>query len=843
MKRIYLLIIVTLFYFSGMAQIKKADRHFENWNYFRAAKLYEKVAEKHPGADVFYKLGECYRIMKQYNKEEQAAYDMVNAAGVYNKPEFYLNYGLVLRENGWYRQSKAAFSKYSELRPNDPSGNFFSDAIDIVLNDQKWDESITIKNVAELNTENADFCPVAYGDGIVFTSSRKTPDHNKIDGWTGANYLDLYYAQKGSANINFISVSPFMQKKRAVNDGPVSFSYKHDTIYLSRSGKTIKSNGRSPSWIDQNKIYSSVKKDGNWRKFKPFVYNNDSFSVAIPYISTNGLRLYFASDMPGGYGETDLYYCNREGNKWGKPINMGPNINTFNREKFSYIDHAGNFYFSSDGYQGFGGMDICVALNQNGTLQKAIPMKYPFNSYSDDYGINFIEDGKTGYLSSNRESGGMGDDDIFYFDLNGNDLPEDLTASVYTIGYRPKPKSLDVRFLVNSPKNIPVERLMSETFPLRNYVFFDLGSTEIPDRYVMLNRDQVKEFKEDQLEAFASTNISGRSKRQMTAYYNVLNIVGERLQKNPSSAITLVGSSGKGPEDGVVMAESVKKYLTKIFQIDDERISIEGRDKPKIPSEQLGGMLELELLREGDRRVSIESSSPALLMEFQAGSETLLKPVEITGILEAPIESYVTFNVEGAKEVFSSWSMEIANNDGMSHYMGPYTREKVSIPGKDFLGNEPAGDFRITMTGEAFDGSSVVKDTTIHVELWKQTNHDEGMRFSVIFEFNDSRSIAIYKKYLTEIVTPKIPKDGTLIIHGYTDIIGTKKNNLNLSLARATDVSNIFKSVLSNANRSDVKIEVYGFGEDEMVAPFGNKLPEERFYNRTVIIDIIPGRL
>jgi flagellar motor protein MotB len=68
-------------------------------------------------------------------------------------------------------------------------------------------------------------------------------------------------------------------------------------------------------------------------------------------------------------------------------------------------------------------------------------------------------------------------------------------------------------------------------------------------------------------------------------------------------------------------------------------------------------------------------------------------------------------------------------------------------------------------------------------------------------------------------------------------------NNLKLSLARATDVSNIFKRALSNANRTDVKIKVYGFGEDETVAPFENKLPEERFYNRTVIIDIIPGRL
>ncbi len=840
MKRVYLSMIVALFSLSGMAQTPKADRLFENWDYFRAAKLYEKEAEKNPSADVYYKLGECYRIMKQYTNEEQAAYDKVNAAGVYHKPEFYLNYGLVLRENGRYVQAKAAFRKYSELMPNDPHGKFFSDAIGIVLKDQRWDEPISIVNVAELNTENADFCPVFYDDGLVFTSSRKTFNHEKIYSWTGANFMDLYYAKKGNSNTNFTSVNSFSKKNKAYNDGPACFSANFDTIYISRVEKYLKGIQKKTLKIERNKIFVSAKKDGIWLKSVPFAYNSDSFSVAIPYLSPDGMRLYFASNKPGGYGETDLYYCMREGNKWGKPINMGPNINTFNREKFPYIDNAGNFYFSSDGYQGFGGMDICVALNQNGTLQKAIPMKYPFNSYSDDYGIMFIEDGKTGYFSSNREAGGIGDDDIFYFDLKGRDMPEDLVASVYTIGYLPKLQDLEVQFVVNSPKNVLGERRVRETFPLRNYVFFDLGSTEIPDRYVLLTRDQVKEFKEDQLEEFASKNKIGRSKRQMTAYYNVLNIVGDRLGKSPTSAITLVGSSEKGPKDGVAMAQSIKKYLTSVFQINENRISIEGRDKPKLPSEQLGGMLELELLREGDRRVSIESRSPALLMEFQAGPGASLKPIEFNVIQEAPLESYVTFNVDGANEALSSWSMEIMDMQGISHLHGPYTREKVSIAGKYLLGKKPAGDFMITMTGETYNGTQIIKDTTIHVELWKQNINDEGLRYSVIFEFDDSRSIALYEKYLTDIVTPKIPKGGSLIIHGYTDIIGTERNNLKLSLARATDVSNIFKRALSNANRNDVKIEVYGFGEDQDLSPFENSLPEERFYNRTVIIDIVP---
>ena len=242
----------------------------------------------------------------------------------------------------------------------------------------------------------------------------------------------------------------------------------------------------------------------------------------------------------------------------------------------------------------------------------------------------------------------------------------------------------EVKFTVYSPTNIPVERRVRETFPLRNYVFFDLGSTEIPDRYVLLSKDQVKEFKEDQLEVFKPKRLSGRSDRQMIVYYNVLNILGDRMGKNPSAVVRLTGSSAEGIPDGLAMAESVKRYLVGVFGIDASRINTEGRIKPRIPSEQPGGTKELVLLREGDHRVSIWSESPAIMMEFQSGPDAPLKPVEIVGVQEAPLDSYVSFNVEGAKEAFSSWSLEVRDEKGTLQKFGPYTQEKVSIPGKPF---------------------------------------------------------------------------------------------------------------------------------------------------------------
>ena len=413
---------------------------------------------------------------------------------------------------------------------------------------------------------------------------------------------------------------------------------------------------------------------------------------------------------------------------------------------------------------------------------------------------------------------------------------------VYTETMPVMVKDPEVQFSVNSPANIPAERRVRETFPLRNYIFFDLGSTEIPERYVLISKDQVKDFREDQLEVFKPKSLSGRADRQMIAYYNILNILGDRMVKYFSSSVVLRGASMQGVEDGKAMAESVKSYLVNTFGIAGSRITTEGRIKPIIPSEQKGGTLELDLLRQGDRRVSIATNDPELIMEFQSGHESPLKPVEINTVQQAPVDSYVTFNVTGAKDAFSSWSVEVRDEKGAIQSFGPYTQEKVSIPGKTILGARPEGNFKVTMTGKTKSGKSVKKETSVHMVLWTPPTDEEGMRFSVIFEFNQSDAIAIYDKYLTEVVTPKIPKGALVLIHGHTDIIGDELHNMDLSVDRAIEVKVILEKALAKEGRTDVIFDVSGYGEDESLSPFENKFPEERFYNRTVIIDIVPSK-
>ena len=396
----------------------------------------------------------------------------------------------------------------------------------------------------------------------------------------------------------------------------------------------------------------------------------------------------------------------------------------------------------------------------------------------------------------------------------------------------------EVTFSVRAPKLVPLTRQVSETLPLRNYVFFNEGSAEIPNRYVMLSTDQASGFKEDQLQNVQVVNMTGRSARQLNVYHNILNITGDRMRSNPGSSILLSGASRKGPKEGKAFAEAIKFYLVDRFGIDGSRIATDGRTKPLIPSEQPGGTKELTLLREGDRRVDLTSSSPELMAEV--GGD-MMKPVQINATQVDPMDSHVVFNVGGAKDLLKNWSLDISNEQGNVQHFGPFTRDVESIPGMKILGDRAEGDYKVTMTGETKAGLVVRKESTVHLVRQNETI-EKGYRFSILFDFDKSKTIASYEKFLAEVVSPLITDGSTVIIHGHTDIIGSDDYNNTLSESRAMETQKIIERAVLNAGKRNVTFETIGYGEDPGHAPFDNKLPEERFYNRTVIIDIVPNK-
>jgi len=414
-------------------------------------------------------------------------------------------------------------------------------------------------------------------------------------------------------------------------------------------------------------------------------------------------------------------------------------------------------------------------------------------------------------------------------------IPVDPVNPVVTVPEK------EIEFSVRAPKAVPAVRQVKENFPMLNAVFFDMGTTTIPTRYTLLSNTAAKTFKETSLQTAQPDNLNrGRAGRQLAVYYNLLNIVGDRLRANPGTSITLSGASAGNPTEGKLMAETVKNYLVTVFDINGSRIETQGRDKPVVPSEQAGATKELDLLHEGDRRVDITSNSPELLLQVGGNKIAFLKPLEITSIQEDPLDSHVIFTATGATELLKWWSLELTDTKGITQHFGPFARDIITIPGKSILGESNTNSYKVVMLGETNSGRSVKKEGTVNL-VKAASDKQTGMRYSILFDFDKSKSITAYETFLTELVAPLVPENGTVIIHGHTDIIGSEQYNHTLSHERAIGSQEILERAIRKAGKTGVRFESYGFGEDLKLAPFDNKYPEERFYNRTVIIDIVPA--
>jgi outer membrane protein OmpA-like peptidoglycan-associated protein len=327
-------------------------------------------------------------------------------------------------------------------------------------------------------------------------------------------------------------------------------------------------------------------------------------------------------------------------------------------------------------------------------------------------------------------------------------------------------KEPNLAFSVRAPKIVPAERQVKEIFPLRNSVFFNMGSSDIPSRYVQLGKNESTNFKEAELQEQQPANLNnGRAARQLNVYYNILNIMGDRMRNNPNSSILLTGASDKNPTEGRLMAENIKQYLVNNYDIDPSRITTDGRDKPVIPSEQPGGTKQLDLLREGDRRVDITSTSSAMLLEVGGETSPFLKPVQIKTYQEDPLDTHVIFTNKGATELLNSWRVELKDEAGVVQNYGPYYLDQSSVSGKSILGNNASKNYQVTMFGTTKSGEIIQKESSVSVAK-SESLKQEGLRYSILFDFDKSDAIAAYEKFLTDVVAPLIQDNGTAIIHG-----------------------------------------------------------------------------
>ena len=418
MNKYYFTLLITsiLLGFETSAQIKKANALFYSYNYSQAIPYYLKIAKEADNKDrneAIANLADCYRLTN----------DQLNAKTWYSqavklpdaKPINWFYYGQALRSAQEYDLAKEAFLKYAELAPSDPRGKTYAGFCSQVENLTDLPALFEVKNALSINSDRSDYGPAFYNEGIIFVSDRfNDAVKDKSDKLTNSISLDMYFARPRFLDEFFQELNDPKsfagQFNQTSYDGPATFA-KHDSlIYFTRSEASYDLNAVNSILTNKMKIYWSVKTN-TWSKPEPFILNSDSYSVGHPFLSPDGKTLYFASDMPGGFGGTDIYYCEWKNDKWSQPKNLGSTINSFGNEMFPSISD-GNLYFASDGLPGFGGLDIFFSKSEKGKWSKPENIGLPMNSPFDDFSLVLDTFGKKGFFSSNRP-GGVGKEDIY----------------------------------------------------------------------------------------------------------------------------------------------------------------------------------------------------------------------------------------------------------------------------------------------------------------------------------------------------------------------------------------------------------------------------------------------
>jgi len=422
--------------------IKEADQQYELFNYNKAINLYEQAYKKKNTLHAAERLAAANKMLGNYVQAESWYATAIRMPE--SKNENVLNYAKMLQQNAKFSEAKSQYAAYFEKEKNIDEAlksNLLA-SCDSALIWMKNPKQISINNQDLLNSTQADWGSFSYQNGIVFTSDRENknintdrkkpflkfdgnrlPDKN-IYGWTGNAYLKLYW-QRGNDSVQLFPLKTNMD----YHIGPASFTADGNLMYFTLTRIPDRISGKL-STINIE-IYSSSKDGmGVWSTPISFDYNKaKEYSVGDPFITPDGSRLYFVSNMPGGMGGTDIYYVDKESNgKWANPINVKA-VNTQGNERTPYLDGAQNLYFSSDFRIGMGGLDIYKLPKNMADSKQIVNLGYPINSPQDDFAFNINSEDGTGYLSSNR-FGGVGSDDIYKV-AGTNIYAITLTGKVY----------------------------------------------------------------------------------------------------------------------------------------------------------------------------------------------------------------------------------------------------------------------------------------------------------------------------------------------------------------------------------------------------------------------------
>lgn len=406
-KHIFFLLLacMSLTLMAQTRALKKANKFYSIQAYSQAIPFYEKALKRDSSnKTTLSNLGDCYRLTNNTAGELMCYGGLVKNGKA--EPIHKLYYGQALMEYGQKTHAQTYFAAYI----TDSRGKDLASSIEKEKQYKKNADAYKV-DLCSFNSPQSDFCAVVFNNTIVFSSTRdKTKWINEKHGWTNESYLNLYAAKKNEGK----DISPriFMgDLSSKYNDGPICFAKVNNTVYFTRNNSGKKFIGKDGTY--KLKILEATMKGTSFEKITEPGFNNKDYNCAHPSITADGKTLYFASDMSGGFGGMDIYACTKNSDgTWGKAENLGNKVNTAGNEVFPFIAANGLLYFSSNGHDGIGGLDIYETKIKQNKAERVYNMGEPVNSKDDDFGVFLNEDGKSGYISSNRKNTGM-DDDIY----------------------------------------------------------------------------------------------------------------------------------------------------------------------------------------------------------------------------------------------------------------------------------------------------------------------------------------------------------------------------------------------------------------------------------------------
>jgi outer membrane protein OmpA-like peptidoglycan-associated protein/tetratricopeptide (TPR) repeat protein len=398
-----------------------ADRDYNDYRYNRAQSAFlQLVRDDADFTDkkVIQSLADTYFFNSQYKQSYTWYRKLISLYPEDIKSIYYLRASISARSNENYTIADRYMQQYFSME----KGTVIEDLYVADLNYLDSIAKLRPKYIVEstkINTEQSDFSSAFFGeDKLVFSSTYQASGERDYD-WTGEPFLDLYIADIGDEGQLENTKQIEGDINTAFHESSAVFTKDLKTVYFTRNNyKNGKKRTDRKNTVRLKLLTASVDEDGNWSDVDELPFNNDNYSVAHPALSLDGKKLYFASDMPGTTGESDLWYVDiyKDGS-YGDPINLGQKINTEGRESFPYIASDGILYFTSDALIGFGGFDVFKAeLSDSGIASNPENMGLPINSAGDDFGFLLQSDTNTGYISSNRDGNrGSASDQIYYF--------------------------------------------------------------------------------------------------------------------------------------------------------------------------------------------------------------------------------------------------------------------------------------------------------------------------------------------------------------------------------------------------------------------------------------------